>query len=67
VQERKLQEVMKREIRNLVGKGLIELKQPLFDVQYPSGERKWIFTGDVQLGRFEFPVLGDLVIERKTS
>jgi hypothetical protein len=64
VQQKKLDEAIQKEIRNLVGKGLIELKQPLFDVQQPSGDREWKFTGDVVLGRFEFPILGDLVIER---
>jgi hypothetical protein len=64
VQQKKLDDAIQKEVRNLIGKGLIELKQPLFDVEQPSGDREWLFTGDVVLGRFEFPVLGDLVIER---
>jgi len=64
VQQKKLEEAIQKEIRNLIGKGLIELKQPLFDVQQPSGQREWKFTGDIVLNRFEFPILGDLVIER---
>jgi hypothetical protein len=67
VQERNLQDEVKKQIRNLAEKGLIQLKQPLFDVQYPSGEREWLLNGDVTLGRFEYPTLGDLVIERKTN
>jgi hypothetical protein len=64
VEKKKLDELVKKELRNLIGKGLVELKQPLFDIQKPSGEREWQFKGDVVLERFEFPILGDLVIER---
>jgi hypothetical protein len=65
VEDKKLDDAVKRELRNLIGKGLVEIKQPLFDIQYPNGDRKWTFINDIQLGRFEFPVLGDVVIERK--
>ena len=34
-------------------------------VEDKDANRTWIYTGDVTLGRFEFPVLGDLVLERK--
>lgn len=66
VERQKLNEEVKKQLRNLIGKGLVEIKQPLFDVQQPDGSRNWLFSGDVNLGRFEFPKLGDLVIERRT-
>ena len=66
VEKQKLNEEVKKQLRNLIGKGLVEIKQPLFDVQQPDGTRNWLFSGNVDLGRFEFPKLGDLVIERRT-
>lgn len=65
VAAKKLDDAVKRELRNLIGKGVVEIKQPLFDVQKENGEREWLFVNDVALGKFEFPVLGDIVIERK--
>jgi hypothetical protein len=65
IANKKLDDAVKRELRNLIGKGLVELKQPLFDVQKPNGDREWLFVNDIALGKFEFPVLGDVVVERK--
>jgi hypothetical protein len=65
VQDRKLNSAINTELRNLLGKNLIQINQPLFDVQNPDGSRDWIYTGEVTLGRFEFPILGDVVLERR--
>jgi hypothetical protein len=65
VEAKKLDDAVKRELRNLIGKGVIQISQPLFDVQKKTGEREWLFVNDVSLGRFEFPVLGDVVVERR--
>jgi hypothetical protein len=65
VQEKQLQEVVRGEIRTLLDKGLIQINQPLFDIQSPSGERDWIYSGDLTLERFEFPILGDIVTEKR--
>lgn len=66
-QRKKLQDAVNTELRNLVGKGLIQLRQPIFDIQFPGpeGKRSWPFSGSVELERFQFPVLGDLVLERR--
>jgi hypothetical protein len=65
VQKQKLQDAIRTELRNLISKGIIQISQPLFDVQDTDGTRNWIYSGDVNLGRFEFPLLGEIVIERK--
>jgi hypothetical protein len=65
VQETQLQDAIKSEIRTLLDKGLIQVNQPLFDVQSPDGSRDWVFSGDVRLERFEFPLLGDIVTEKR--
>ena len=65
VQDRKLNSAINTELRNLLEKNLIKINQPLFDVQSPDGTREWIYTGEVPLGRFEFPILGDIVLERR--
>jgi hypothetical protein len=65
VQDRKLNSAINTELRNLLEKNLIQINQPLFDVQNPDGTREWLYTGEVSLGRFEFPILGDVVLERR--
>jgi len=65
VEAKKLDDAVKRELRNLIGKGVIQISQPLFDVQKKTGEREWLFVNDIALGRFEFPILGDVVVERR--
>jgi hypothetical protein len=65
-EKQKLEAQVKKQLRNLIDKGLVQLSQPLFDIEDTSGKRNWTFSGDINLGRFEFPVLGDLIIERKS-
>ena len=65
VQEQKLKDAMMRELRNLVDKKIIKLEQPLFDVEQEDGSRNWVYSGDIVLGKYEFPLLGDVVIERR--
>lgn len=64
VEQQKLQAEVQKQIRNMVEKGLIDIKAPLFSIQMPTGNTEWPFVGDVKLSRFEFPILGDLVIEK---
>lgn len=66
VQAQQLQDSIKSEIRSLLSKGLIQINQPLFDIQSPSGERDWIFSSEVKLKKFEFPIIGDIITERRT-
>jgi hypothetical protein len=65
VQDKKLKDVINSELRNLLDKNLIQINQPLFDIESPDGSREWIYSGEVVLGRFEFPILGDIVLERR--
>jgi hypothetical protein len=65
VQDKKLKDVVNSELRNLLDKNLIQINQPLFDIESADGSREWIYSGEVTLGRFEFPILGDIVLERR--
>jgi hypothetical protein len=59
-------EVKRRKILELLAKdeSLLTIVEPLLDVtDSTTGEREWVFTFNLKLERFEFPVLGDIIIE----
>jgi hypothetical protein len=64
VQAKNLDEVVKKELRNLLDKGIIKLNVPLFNIETTTGATQRPFSGDIVLQRFEFPILGDVVIEK---
>ena len=65
IEDSNLKERLNSELKNLIDKGLITLNQPLFDVEKKDGSIVYPFSDDLNFGRFEFPILGDLSIERK--
>jgi hypothetical protein len=61
-----VEEVKRRKILEILAKdaSLIKIIEPLFDVKSEkTGERKWLLTGNLDLNKYEFPHLGDIIIE----
>lgn len=61
-----VQEVKRRKILEILAKdpSLVKIVDPLFDVKdEKTGERKWLLTGNIDLNKYEFPELGDIIIE----
>ena len=59
-------EVKRRKILELLAKdeSLLTIVEPLLDVtDSNTGEREWVFSFNLQLNRYEFPILGDIIIE----
>lgn len=59
-------EVKRRKILELLAKdeSLLTIVEPLLDVtDSNTSEREWVFTFNLQLDRYEFPILGDIIIE----
>ena len=65
IEDSNLKDRLNSELKNLIDKGLITLNQPLFDVENKEGKRTYPYSNDLSFGRFEFPILGDLSLERK--
>lgn len=65
VEDSKLKDLLNSELKNLIDKGLITLNQPLFDVENKEGNRIYPYSNELSFGRFEFPILGGLSLERK--
>lgn len=61
-----VQEVKRNKILELLAKdpSLLTIVEPLFDVtNQETGEREWVFTLNINLEKFEFPIIGDIIIE----
>lgn len=61
-----IQEVKKRKVLELLAKDkqLLSIIDPLFDIKdSKTGERKWVFSQNLTLSEFEFPIVGDIIIE----
>lgn len=62
-------EVLQRNaIMQLIAKdpSLVKIFQPLFSTTFTNGVTEWNYSLDIQLNTYEFPQLGDIVIERQT-
>lgn len=59
--------VRRNKVMELVAKdpSLIKTFQPLFDTLKSDGTREWNYTLGVSFGDYEFPTLGDIIIERE--
>lgn len=60
-------EVLQRNaLMQLIAKdpSLVKIFQPLFSTTYTNGVTEWNYSLDIQLSQYEFPKLGDIVIER---
>ena len=57
----------RNKLMTLVAKdpSLVKVFQPLFDTLNTDGTREWNYTLNVAMSEFEFPKLGDIVIERE--
>lgn len=57
----------RNKLMELVAKdpSLVKIYQPLFDTLNINGTREWNYSLDIQLSEFEFPKLGDVIIERE--
>lgn len=61
-----VEEVKRRKILELLAKdpSILKIIDPLFDVKDANtGKRKWLLTGNIVLNKYEFPELGDIIIE----
>jgi len=61
-----VQDVKRAKILELLAKdpSLLTIVEPLFDVtNTETNERTWVFTLNINLNKFEFPILGDIIIE----
>ena len=59
-------EVKRRKILELLAKdpSMLKIIDPLFDItNSETGERNWIFTSNIKLEKYEFPIVGDIIIE----
>jgi hypothetical protein len=57
----------RNKIMSLIAKdpSLVKVVQPLFDTLKIDGTREWNYTLDIKLSEFEFPKMGDIIIERE--
>jgi len=57
----------RNKIMSLIAKdpSLVKVVQPLFDTLKIEGTREWNYTLDIKMSEFEFPKLGDIIIERE--
>lgn len=65
--ERESHEIRRNKLLELVAKdsSLVKIFQPLFDtLNLQTGEREWNYSLDIKLEEYEFPKLGDIIIER---
>jgi hypothetical protein len=61
-----VQDVKRRKVLELLAKdpSLLTIVDPLFDIKNTAtGERTWVFSQNLTLNKFEFPILGDIIIE----
>lgn len=58
---------IRNRLMELVAKdpSLVKVYQPLFDTLRDDGTREWNFSLDIELSEFEFPQLGNVIIERE--
>ena len=61
------EKVRRNKVMELVARdpSLIKILQPLFDTLTVDGERNWDFAQYVQMEQYEFPKVGEIVIERE--
>jgi hypothetical protein len=58
LQRNKLMELVRRD------PSLVKIFQPTFSTTYTTGITEWNYSLDVQLNTYEFPKLGDIIIQR---
>lgn len=61
-----VQEVKRRKVLELLAKDptLLNIIDPLFDIKdTKTNVRKWTFSANIEMGKFEFPILGNIIIE----
>jgi hypothetical protein len=58
LQRNKLMELIRRD------PSLVKIFQPLFSTTYTNGTTEWNYSLDIQLNTYEFPKLGDIIIQR---
>jgi len=58
LQRNKLMELIRRD------PSLVKIFQPLFSTTYTTGTTEWNYSLDIQLNTYEFPKLGDIIIQR---
>jgi hypothetical protein len=58
LQRNKLMELVRKD------QSLVKIFQPLFSTTYTNGITEWNYSLDIQLSKYEFPKLGDIIIER---
>jgi hypothetical protein len=65
--EQDLDIARRNKIMSLVAKdpSLVRVFQPVFDVIKTDGTKEWTYTLNVQFEKNEFPVLGDIILERE--
>lgn len=65
--EKEAEEIRRNKLLELVAKdsSLVRIFQPVFDtLNLQTGEREWNYSLDLKLSDYEFPKLGDIIIER---
>jgi hypothetical protein len=61
-----VEQVKRRKVLELLAKdpSLLKIIDPLFDIQDPvTNKRTWVFSSNLQMEPYEFPILGDIIIE----
>lgn len=61
-----VQEVKRRKILEILAKdpSLLTIVDPLFDIKdTKTNQRKWVLSQDLELNKYEFPILGNIIIE----
>jgi hypothetical protein len=58
----------RNKLMELVAKdpSLVKVYQPLFDTLNIDGTREWNYSLDIKLEQFEYPKLGNIIIERQS-
>lgn len=62
-----VQEVKRRKVLELLAKdpNLLTIVEPLFDVTDTATDtRTWLFSNNITMSKYEFPILGDTIIEQ---
>lgn len=61
------EKIRRNKLMELVAKdpSLVKVFQPLFDTVDENGNQNWNYSLYIQLSKFEFPKLGDIIIERE--
>lgn len=64
-----VEQVKRQKILEILAKdpSILGIIDPLFTTTDQNGKREWSFTGDIKFGKFEFPDLGNIVIEQEST